>query len=431
MNNIYFMIVISIILFLINLLYISSEEKIKKRTLKIAALGITIFFIALCVNKYINYNKSILASKILNSNKETVYIIDKGNQDLSSYCKSKNINFLEQNSISLKKYKNKNIVVISKYGSKLTNNINNILKLNIELDERDLLIKNNGIYDVNSFRILVNNPLNKENKILVIQSRSINSKDLNTLLNEKHGDFAAVKNGSVVANAVYNPEDINANNCFEKINTLNNRGWLIKKINGAEMLYRNLEKKDVKHLFSLWGKIKNVIDKNITGTHSNKQFQVYFRNDDVNLEQNFIPLKIDLLIDLEKRREYKIRDAFCKKYLDTKGFKFISDERLKDGWEEFILQTKVLYDDSAYENEYIRGIKEKLKKENQFSKEYDYSYFAQKMLCLINNKDKRMNFINKIISNNSQISNSEIEKIYSKYVGSEEAKNAMKYFNKK
>lgn len=435
MNNLYFMIIISIILFLINLLYISSEEKLKKNILKIASIIIVICSIIFFVNIYINYNKSILAGKILENGEKAVYIIDAEDKALYSYCKNKNLNFLTDNNFNLEKYKEKNIIIISRCSSKLINSIKEILNLNISLDQRDLMINDDdGVYDVTSYRVLVDNPLNKTNKILIIESKLLNDQDLTILLNEKQGNFVAIKNGLVAANAIYDPKNINLNNLFEKIKTLDNKGWLIKKNNKTEILYRNLEKKDVNSLFSLWCKIKNIIDKNFDATYSNKQFQVYFRNDNIKLEENFIPLKIELLMDLEEIKEYKIRDIFSKKYLDEKGFKVISDKKLKEGFEEFIYQSIIypeLYNDNTNKNIYIKNVEEVTKGENDISREDDYVYYAGKMLCLIKNEDKRIAFINEIISSKSDLSNSEIEKIYSKYVDVEIAKKQMEYFNKK
>lgn len=115
MSNLYFMIVVSIILFFVNLLYICSEKRIKKALLKTLALSVSIFIIVIFADKYVQYNKSVLASKVLNNREKVVYIIDNNNENLSSYCKSKNISFLTEDNLNLEKYKDKDIVVISKY----------------------------------------------------------------------------------------------------------------------------------------------------------------------------------------------------------------------------------------------------------------------------------------------------------------------------
>lgn len=429
-SNLYFMIGISIILFFINLLYICSEKKIKKIVFKILALSLSIFIIVIFSNKYINYNRSVSASKVLTKTEKPVYIIDETDKKLASYCKNKNINFIKENKLNLEKYKDKNIVVISKYNSDLANNIKDTLKLNINLDKRDLMIDKNGIYNANSYRILLQNPLNKENKILFIQRRVFNDKDLDTLLNEKQGGFIAVKDGLVLANAVYDTENINTTNFFEKINIVDNNGWFIKKNNNAELLYRSLETRDVNYLFSSWNNIKNIIDKNFKNTNSNKQFQVYFRENVTDLKKNFIPLKIEMLLDLEKERDYKVNECFYKGYLEEKGFKFISDERLKEGWIEFINETIIypqLTNDSKVGDHYIQTIKDKTKKGEVYTKENN-QYFAGKILSSIKDKNKRLDFINEIMNRKCETKNSDIEKIYSKYAHKEIAKNNMKYF---
>ncbi|WP_129582154.1 hypothetical protein [Clostridium niameyense] len=433
-NNLYFMIIISIILFLINLLYISNEKKIKRCVLKITGLALIIFSIIILRNKYIDYKKSALVSKIISNNKETVYIIDKQNERLFSYCKSKNISFLTEDNVSLEKYKDKNIIVISKYDSRLINNIKDKLKLNMGLDKRDLILEDHGIYNVSSYRILLNNPLNKENKILLIETRSLNRKDLDVLLNGKQGSFVAVKNGMILATKIYDTKHINIDNFFEDVSTCQSNSWKIKKNNKAQMLYRNIEKKDSEKLFCLWYKIKKIIDKNIKCDNCKEHFQVYLRDDNIKLEENFIPFKIELLLDLEQEREYKVRDMFSKKYLDEKGFKFIRDNRLKDGWMEFINQVIIypsIYNDNSFGNEYIRIMKQKTKEERELTTEDDYIYLSGKILFLIENNNKRMEFIREIINRDSYIDNNEIEKIYSKYVGIKIAKDQMKYFNKR
>ncbi|HDI3121896.1 ABC transporter permease [Clostridium botulinum] len=429
-SNLYFMMGISIILFFINLLYICGEKKIKKTMLKIAALSVSIFIIVIFANKYVEHNKFVLANKVLNNNEKVVYIIDSNDKNLVSYCKNKNINFSTENKLTLEKYKDKNIIVISKYNSSLANDVKNILNFKINLDKRDLMIGDNGIYNSNSFRILFNNPLNKENKILFIQSRLFNSKDLDILLNEKYGGFVAVKDGLVVANAKYDTENINMENFFKNVNIVDNNGWLIKKNTKTQLLYRDLEEKDVDYLFSKWNKIKNIIDRDFNNADSNKQYQVYFRENITNLQKNFIPLKVEILLDLEEKRGYKIDDSFSKGYLEEKGLEFVSDKRLKDGWLEFINQTIIypeLYNDNEYKSDYIKMIEEKTKEVNSYSQEDD-QYFSGKILSSIKGKNKRIDFINEIMNCNSKISNSEIEKIYSKYVGVETAKNNMRYF---
>lgn len=422
MSNLYFMIAISIILFFINLLYICSEKKIKKAVLKTLALGVSIFIIIIFSNKYVKYNKSVLANKVLSNSEKVVYIID-NNDNLASYCKSKNINFLTDDKLNLEKYKDENIVVISQSNSDLSNNLKDTLKLKIDLDKRDLMIGDNGVYNVNSYRILVNNPLNKENKILVIQSRLFNSEDLDILLNEKHGNFVAVKDGLLLANATCDTKNINI---------VDNNGWLIKKNTTTQLLYKNLENKDVNYLFSLWDNIKNIIDKNFNNTNYNKQFQVYFRKNITDLQPNFIPLKIEILLDLEKEKDYKIIEAFYKGYLEEKGLKFVSDKKLRYGWIEFINQTIIypeLYNNTEYEDTYIKTIEQKTKEGSSYSQEGN-QYFAGKILSSIKDKNKRLDFISEIMNNTYEISNSDIEKIYSKYVGADAAKNHMGYFIK-
>ncbi|KHO39949.1 hypothetical protein [Clostridium tetani] len=422
MSNLYFMIAISIILFFINLLYICSEKKIKKAVLKTLALGVSIFIIIIFSNKYVKYNKSVLANKVLSNSEKVVYIID-NNDNLASYCKSKNINFLTDDKLNLEKYKDENIVVISQSNSDLSNNLKDTLKLKIDLDKRDLMIGDNGVYNVNSYRILVNNPLNKENKILVIQSRLFNSEDLDILLNEKHGNFVAVKDGLLLANATCDTKNINI---------VDNNGWLIKKNTTTQLLYKNLENKDVNYLFSLWDNIKNIIDKNFNNTNYNKQFQVYFRKNITDLQPNFIPLKIEILLDLEKEKDYKIIEAFYKGYLEEKGLKFVSDKKLRYGWIEFINQTIIypeLYNNTEYEDNYIKTIEQKTKEGSSYSQEGN-QYFAGKILSSIKDKNKRLDFISEIMNNTYEISNSDIEKIYSKYVGADAAKNHMGYFIK-
>lgn len=432
MSNLYFMIAISIILFFVNLLYICSEKRIKKAVIKTLALSVSIFIIVIFVDKYIEYNKSVLTSKVLSNSEKVVYIID-NDENLVSYCKSKNINFLTEDKLNLEKYKDKNIVVISKYKSKLGNNVKDTLKLKFDLDKRDLMIGDNGIYNTNSCRILLDNPLNKENKILVIQSRLLNSKDLDTLLNEKHGDFVAVKDGLVIANATYDTKDINIENFFKDVNMEDNNGWLIKKNTTTQLLYKDLENKDVNYLFSLWDNIKNIIDKNFNNTNYNKQFQVYFRKNITDLQPNFIPLKIELLLDLEEEKDYKIIEAFYKQYLEEKGLKFVSDKKLRYGWIEFINQTIIypeLYNNTEYEDNYIKKIEEETKEGNQYS-QGNGQYFAGKILSSIKDKNKRIDFIEEIMNRNSEIRSRDIEKIYSKYVGSDAASKELKDFNNK
>ncbi len=204
----------------------------------------------------------------------------------------------------------------------------------------------------------------------------------------------------------------------------------MKKNTKTQLLYRNIEKKDVNCLFSKWNEIKNIIDKNFNNTDSDKQYQVYFRENITNLQKNFIPFKIEMLLDLEEKRAYKVDDSFSRGYLEEKGLEFVSDKRLKDGWIEFINQTIIypkLYDDNEYESNYIKMIEEKTKEENSYSQEDD-QYFSGKILFSIKGKNKRIAFINEIMNCNSKINNSKIEKIYSKYVGVETAKNNMKYF---
>lgn len=430
MSNLYFMIAVSIILFFVNLLYICSEKRIKKALLKTLALSVSIFIIVIFADKYVQYNKSVLASKVLSNSEKVVYIIDNNDENLSSYCKSKNINFLTEDILNLEKYKDKDIVVISKYKSKLGNSVKDTLKLKIDLDKRDLMIGDNGIYNTNSCRILIDNPLNKENKILVIQSRLFESKDLDTLLNEKHGDFVAVKDGLVLANATY---DINMETLFKNVNIVDNNGWFIKKNTTAQLLYRHLEKKDINYLFSLWSNIKNIIDKNFKNTDSNKQFQVYFRENFTDLQKDFIPLKIEMLLDLEKEKDYKIIEAFYKQYLEEKGLKFVSHKKLRNGWIAFINQAIIypeLKNDNEYKDNYIKRIEEETKEGNPYSKGNE-QYFAGKIISSIKDKNKRIDFIEEIMNGNSEITSSDIEKIYSKYVGEKKAKNHMKYFKEK
>ncbi|RXI57873.1 hypothetical protein DP125_12980 [Clostridium tetani] len=432
MSNLYFMIVVSIILFFINLLYICSEKKIKKAVIKTLALGVSIFIIIIFSNKYVKYNKSVLANKILSNSEKVVYIIDNNDDNLASYCKSKNINFLTDDKLNLEKYKDKNIVVISQSNSDLSNNLKDTLKLKIDLDKRDLMIGDNGVYNVNSYRILVDNPLNKENKILVIQSRLFNNKDLDILLNEKHGNFVAVKDGLLLADAIYDTKNINVENFFQKVNIVDTNGWFIKKNTTTQLLYKDLEKKDVNYLFSLWNNIKNIIDKKFNNTNYNKQFQGYFRKNITDLQPNFIPLKIEMLLDLEKEKDYKIIEALYKGYLEEKGLKFVSDKKLRYGWIEFINQTIIypeLYNNIEYEDNYIKKIEEETKEGNQYS-QGNGQYFAGKILSSIKDKNKRLDFISEIMNHTSEISNSEIEKIYSKYIGLDVAKNHMGYFIK-
>ncbi|CDI48700.1 hypothetical protein BN906_00675 [Clostridium tetani 12124569] len=382
----------------------------------------SIFIIIIFSNKYVKYNKSVLANKVLSNSEKVVYIID-NNDNLASYCKSKNINFLTDDKLNLEKYKDENIVVISQSNSDLSNNLKDTLKLKIDLDKRDLMIGDNGVYNVNSYRILVNNPLNKENKILVIQSRLFNSEDLDILLNEKHGNFVAVKDGLLLANATCDTKNINI---------VDNNGWLIKKNTTTQLLYKNLENKDVNYLFSLWDNIKNIIDKNFNNTNYNKQFQVYFRKNITDLQPNFIPLKIEILLDLEKEKDYKIIEAFYKGYLEEKGLKFVSDKILRYGWIEFINQTIIypeLYNNTEYGDNYIKTIEQKTKEGSSYSQEGN-QYFAGKILSSIKDKNKRLDFISEIMNNTYEISNSDIEKIYSKYVGADAAKNHMGYFIK-
>lgn len=221
-------------------------------------------------------------------------------------------------------------------------------------------------------------------------------------------------------------------NFFQKVNIVDTNGWFIKKNTTTQLLYKDLEKKDVNYLFSLWNNIKNIIDKKFNNTNYNKQFQVYFRKNITDLQPNFIPLKIEMLLDLEKEKDYKIIEALYKGYLEEKGLKFVSDKKLRYGWIEFINQTIIypeLYNNIEYEDNYIKKIEEETKEGNQYS-QGNGQYFAGKILSSIKDKNKRLDFISEIMNHTSEISNSEIEKIYSKYIGLDVAKNHMGYFIK-
>lgn len=423
-SNIYFMLFSIISLFLINVFYISKGEGIRRYVI-LTVLSISIIGgISAGIHYIAEYNKETVFHNVILDN--PIYIIGAKDTNIANYLSNKKLKFISRDTITKDDINNRNVVIVSSKDSSLKNNAKELLKLNLIIKNNYIISKQNGVYNVSSYRILERNPLSKNNWLALIECTNTN--DLDSIINTSRGNFLAVKNGKPMIKSNYSFDKFDFSNIINNSIILNSNCWLLKENSFSNLLYRKINKKDAGNISNLWMMINESLDGFYNNYEAASFLKVYFKE---NVKNNNEPnsIYISSTKSLETDSSYQIYTSICYEFLNKQIFKNVEDTTLKQRWIEYMtniyIPTIILdkYKDAPLSmNAFtlqgmITSYKQQIKSINTEEDKADNSILSAKLLYTLNAKGKLKDFIKDISMANQKLSNSDLKKIYSKYAG--------------
>lgn len=436
-NNIYFTIISIVVLVIINLFYLSKGEKIRRNVISTAIILIICCCTILGIYNLIKFNIESVYGKFINN--KPIYIIGTKDKKIADYLNSKNIHFLSKDIITKNDIGEYDTIIISSRNSSLIKSTKNLLNLNLLLKNNSVVSNKFGIYNISSYRLLLKNPFNKNTLVSLVECTNTN--DLDSIINIPKGRFLGVKNGKSMIKSNYSLNKFNILDVIKNSTILDDNCWLTNKNNDTTLLYKNINTKDSNNISNLWEMINNSLKTFTTDDKTNSTLKVYFKEKQNNNDK-FLSIYVNDTKSLESDSLYNIYNNICYEILGNEVFRNIKDPDLKEGWIAYMtnvyIPTNILnkYHSKPFNINPItlEGIKssylDQIKQSNDNNKENktDKVILASKMLNSINNKGKIENFIKDISIIDKTLTNSELKKIYSNYVGSKISENDFNNF---
>ncbi|MEG2893394.1 MAG: hypothetical protein RR840_08545 [Clostridium sp.] len=435
LSNIYFMLISIIVLFILNIFYLSKGEGIRHIIIKSTSIAVLIFAVIGISYTYLQNQRNTISSTIINNN--PTYIIGTRDSAIAKYLDKRGISYIIQDDPKLSNSTENNIVILSSNNSKLINHTKKLLNLDINLNRDGVVSSNIGIHNATSYRSLFKNYLNSKNDLVLIETNNL--KDLDIVLNEKKGNFLAVQGGKPLAKSPYTLDKYNMKSIISSSDLYNENSWILRKDRDTAMLYNNISEKDSKYILSIWKEIHKVVQTNILGENNYKYINVYFKKKPTNNNGDNISIYIKNTKRLESDSMIRLYNNMSNAYLKSDVLKPIKNETIKQGFASYI--TYVTIQNSIVKRESHPKLCELLEsKDKWFIEEMKFSttktfnklpedkqYFASEMLSLIKDPKDVLNFIRDISNSTKELNDSELEEMYSKYVGE---KIATTQFNK-